>query len=128
MQSLPAPRPNRCADPVASLATPSTNGLSSLPNNANTSFPVYPLCAAAALHPLSGADPQPLRHQVWELPEIKPYVTEYQRHRLTCRCGTVTCGALTAGVSTGQAGPHLIAFSGLNTRKFERGEFLPFVK
>ena len=28
---------------------------------------------------LSGVDPEPLRHQVWELPEIKPHVTEYQR-------------------------------------------------
>ncbi len=26
---------------------------------------------------LSGNDPEPLRHQVWELPEIKPEVTEY---------------------------------------------------
>ena len=25
---------------------------------------------------LSGSDPEPLRHQVWELPEIKPHVTE----------------------------------------------------
>ena len=35
---------------------------------------------------LSGSDPEPLRHQVWELPEIKPHVTEYQRHRLDCPC------------------------------------------
>jgi len=27
---------------------------------------------------LLGNDPEPLRHQVWELPEIKPQVTEYQ--------------------------------------------------
>ena len=27
---------------------------------------------------LGGNDQQPLRHQVWELPEIKPIVTEYQ--------------------------------------------------
>jgi len=73
---------------------------------------VPPTCRRCAA-PLSGADPQPLRHQVWELPEIKPSVTEYQRHRLTCRCGTVTCGALPAGVPSGQAGPRLIAFSGL---------------
>jgi transposase len=33
---------------------------------------------------LSGEDTAPLRHQVWELPEIKPHVTEYQRHRLAC--------------------------------------------
>jgi transposase len=73
---------------------------------------VPPTCRRCAA-PLSGTDPQPLRHQVWELPEIKPSVTEYQRHRLTCRCGTVTCGELAAGVPTGQAGPRLIAFSGL---------------
>ncbi len=73
---------------------------------------VPPTCRRCAA-PLSGTDPQPLRHQVWELPEIKPSVIEYQRHRLTCRCGTVTCGALPAGVPTGQAGPRLIAFSGL---------------
>ena len=24
---------------------------------------------------LTGTDPQPLRHQVWELPDIKPHVT-----------------------------------------------------
>jgi transposase len=73
---------------------------------------VPPTCRRCAA-PLRGTDPQPLRHQVWELPEIKPCVTEYQRHRLTCRCGTVTCGALPAGVPAGQAGPRLIAFSGL---------------
>jgi len=33
---------------------------------------------------LPGSDPQPLRRQVWELPEIKPLATEYQRHRLAC--------------------------------------------
>ena len=27
---------------------------------------------------LTGCDAEPLRHQVWELPEIKPLVTEYQ--------------------------------------------------
>jgi len=76
-------------------------------------IPCVPLTCRRCAAPLSGTDPQPLRHQVWELPEIKPSVTEYQRHRLTCRCGTVTCGALPAGVPTGQAGPRLIAFSAL---------------
>ena len=32
---------------------------------------------------LKGKDPEPLRHQVIELPEIKPIVTEYQQH-LNC--------------------------------------------
>jgi transposase len=62
---------------------------------------------------LAGVDPEPLRHQVWELPEIQPIVTEYQRHRLICSCGCSTCGELPVGVPTGQAGPRLIAFAGL---------------
>src|SRR5947208_78686 len=37
-------------------------------------------CAA----PLTGTDPQPLPHQVVELPPIQPVVTEYRCHRLVC--------------------------------------------
>jgi len=63
---------------------------------------------------LSGNDPQPLRHQVWELPEIMPHVTEYQRHRLTCPCcGETTCAELPVGVPQGQSGPRLMAFTAL---------------
>jgi transposase len=41
---------------------------------------------------LPGDDPEPLRHQVWEMPPIKPQVIEYQRHRLPCPCcGETTC-------------------------------------
>ena len=55
---------------------------------------------------LSGKDPEPLRHQVWEVPEIKPHVTEYQQHRMTCpMCGETTCAALPPGVPRGQSGP-----------------------
>lgn len=65
-------------------------------------------CAAG----LNGEDPEPLRHQVWELPEIKPHVTEYRQHRLPCVCcGEITCAELPSGVPTGQSGPRLIAFS-----------------
>jgi transposase len=63
---------------------------------------------------LSGDDPTPLRHQVWELPEIRPLVTEYQHHRITCPCcGESTCGALPSGVPQGQSGPRLTALAGL---------------
>lgn len=62
---------------------------------------------------LRGTDLEPLRHQVWELPEIRPVVTEYQRHRLICACGCSTCGVLPVGVPRGQAGPRLVAFAGL---------------
>jgi transposase len=63
---------------------------------------------------LAGRDPAPLRHQVWEIPEIRPLVAEYQRHRLTCPgCGETTCGALPAGVPHSQAGPRLVALVAL---------------
>ena len=63
---------------------------------------------------LSGSDPEPLRHQVWELPPIKPFVIEYQRHRLVCPCcGETTCAELPPGVPQGQTGPRLMAFVAL---------------
>jgi transposase len=63
---------------------------------------------------LSGSDPEPLRHQVWEVPEIKPHVTEYQQHRLTCPCcGETTCAKLPLGVPQGQSGPRLMALTAL---------------
>ena len=72
---------------------------------------------------LSGSDADPVRHQVWELPEIKPHVTEYRRHRLTCPCcGVTTCAALPPGVPTGQSGPRLVAFSGLLMAYFRQSK------
>jgi transposase len=75
--------------------------------------PCVPTACRRCGRPLAGTDPEPLRHQVWELPEVRPVVTEYQRHRLVCRCGCATCGDLPAGVPAGQAGPRLLAFSAL---------------
>jgi transposase len=64
--------------------------------------------------PLAGSDPEPLRHQVWDLPEIKPVVSEYQLHRLVCRCcQETTCGQLPPGVPQSQAGPRLVALVAL---------------
>lgn len=72
---------------------------------------------------LSGNDPAPLRHQVWELPEIRPLVTEYQRHRLTCPgCGESTCAPLPTGVPTGQSGPRLVAFTSLLMAYFRQSK------
>ena len=63
---------------------------------------------------LSGCDHEPLRHQVYELPEIQPIITEYQRHRLRCPgCGETTCAELPAGAPRGGSGPKLIAFVAL---------------
>ena len=72
---------------------------------------------------LAGRDPQPLRHQVWELPEIKPLVTEYQLHRLACPCcRETTCAELPPGVPTGQSGPRLVAFAGLLMAYFRQSK------
>ncbi len=68
--------------------------------------------------PLAGADPDPLRHQVTELPPVVPVVTEYRCHRLRCPgCGITTCGDLPAGVR-GQDGPRLQAACALLTGAF----------
>jgi transposase len=67
-------------------------------------------CGAA----LTGRDPQPRRHQVWDIPEIKPLVDEYQLHRLTCpHCRESTCAQLPPGVPESQAGPRLVALNAL---------------
>ncbi|HIC38218.1 MAG TPA: IS66 family transposase [Candidatus Marinimicrobia bacterium] len=63
---------------------------------------------------LRGVDPEPHRHQVFELPEIKPIITEYQQHRLSCPCcGVATTAQLPDGVPQGQTGPRLVAFTAL---------------
>jgi transposase len=60
--------------------------------------------------PLAGDDPEPLRHQVAEVPPVKPVVDEYRLHRLTCpRCRTSTRAALPPGVPAGAFGPRLRA-------------------
>lgn len=52
----------------------------------------------------------PERHQVIELPEIKPIIIEYQRQRLKCPdCGRITLAKLPAGVPPGGFGPGVIA-------------------
>src|SRR6266702_154239 len=66
--------------------------------------------------PLSGDDPQPWRHQVIELPPIKPVVTEYQWHQLACpACGETTRAPWPAGVPSRTYGPRVQATVALCT-------------
>ena len=72
---------------------------------------------------LQGNDPDPLRHQIFELPEIQPVITEYQRHRLWCSCcGISTTAALPDGVPEGQTGPRLVAFTALLMAYFRQSK------
>jgi transposase len=63
-------------------------------------------CAA----PLGGRDTAPGRHQVTELPPVRPHVTEYQLHTLACaHCGATTTASLPVDVPRGAFGPRLAA-------------------
>src|SRR4051812_8095417 len=60
--------------------------------------------------PLAGDDPEPIRHQVAEVPPVTPVGDEYRLHRLKCpRCRTSTCATLPPGVPRGAFGPRLRA-------------------
>ena len=77
---------------------------------------LHPACCARCQQPLDGDDPQPQRHQVFEIPPIQPVVTEYQWHRLTCPgCGETTQAAWPAGVPRGMIGPRAQAVGSLCT-------------
>src|SRR3954453_24225638 len=59
---------------------------------------------------LAGDDPEPIRHQVAEVPPVLPVVDEYRLHRLTGpRCRTSTRATLPPGVPRGAFGPRLRA-------------------
>src|SRR2546422_4421560 len=69
--------------------------------------------------PLSGDDPTPWRHQVIEIPPIKPVVTEYQWHQLVCAaCGEVSRAPWPAGVPSGTYGPRVQATVALYTGSY----------
>jgi transposase len=78
--------------------------------------PIKPERCHHCQHPLQGEDAQPQRHQVTEIPPVKPVVTEYQLHRLVCpACGEATRAELPPGVPTGGFGPRIQATMALCT-------------
>jgi transposase len=65
---------------------------------------------------LLGADPHPARHQVIELPVVRPVVIEYQRHTLPClNCGAQTSAAWPGDMPAGAFGPRVQATVGYLT-------------
>ena len=64
-------------------------------------------------------DESPVIHQVIELPEIVPDVTEHRLHRVCCGgCGRVSCATLPEGVPAWMLGPRLMALIALLTGFF----------
>jgi transposase len=72
-------------------------------------------CCGKRLH---GEDPAPRRHQVVDLPPVKPHVTEYQLAELGCECGARTRAELPVGVPAGAFGPRITAMVAICTGKF----------
>jgi len=65
------------------------------------------------------SDPEPGRHQVWDLPPQKPQVTEYHLWAGECTdCGRSYTGALPPGVPSGMLGPRAMAIVALFSGKF----------
>lgn len=67
-----------------------------------------PVCSNCDAALPQRADPKAMRHQVTELPEPKPEVTEYRCHAVTCSCGQQTRASL-EGVADSSFGPRLSA-------------------
>jgi len=77
------------------------------PERLRSSTDCRPSSCRRCAHPLLGDDPNPLIHQVADLPKIEPIVDQFRLHRLTCPgCGATTCGALPEGVPTGNFSPY----------------------
>jgi transposase len=63
---------------------------------------------------LLGDDPTPYRHQVTELPIVKPKVIEHQVHSIDCPCcGQRNRGELPSEVAASWFGPNVISLVGL---------------
>lgn len=70
---------------------------------------IYPQSCGQCGKPLAPHQAQgsskPLRHQVFDLPEIRPIKTEYRCHELICSCGRPTRAALPPEVEISNFGP-----------------------
>lgn len=108
--------------PVQPTKAPSGRKRGGQPGHAKRSRPLIPTaeCDRVEHHrphacpdcgaKLRGDDPQPRRHQVTDLPPVKPVVVEHQVHTLECPdCGCHCMGELPATVPRGAFGPRVVA-------------------
>ena len=77
-------------------------------------YPCWPVAQCPCGGEIRVMDAPCERHQVFELPAIRPHVTEYQRYAGVCTgCGHRWEGTLPAGVPRGQFGPGVLALIAL---------------
>lgn len=77
---------------------------------------VVPAACARCGSLLLGADADPERHQVTELPVVRPTVVEYRRHTLICpACNAATAASWPSDMPTGAFGPRVQATVGYLT-------------
>ena len=67
-------------------------------------------CSLLLNHDSARETPTPIRHQVFEIPEIKPIRTEYRCHEIECSCGHRTRASLPPEVVQSNFGPRVHAF------------------
>lgn len=81
---------------------------------------VKPLECKQCQEKLEGVDEEPYRHQVVEIPPIKPIVTEYRLHQLNCsHCGEKTRAQMPTGVKSG-FGERVAAIVGVLSSKYRQ--------
>lgn len=79
-------------------------------------IPLKPARCTHCQHLVLGDDLQPERHQVTEIPLVRPVLTEYQVHQVVCPvCGEATRAGLPVGIPTGGFGPRVQAMTALCT-------------
>lgn len=84
------------------------------PERVRATHPVKPSRCRRCDAALDGSDPEPLRHQVIDLPRVVATADEYLLHALACpHCNTVTRAEIPPGVPSGNFGPRLQAMVGL---------------
>src|SRR5712692_1978638 len=115
----PSSDPPHSAQPRRPRSTRRRGGQPGHPGHTRTLIPVDEVDEVVVIKPeqcthcqapLLGDDPTPWRHQVIEIPPMKPVVTEYQWHQLVCAaCGEVTRAPWPAGVPSGTYGPRVQA-------------------
>lgn len=74
---------------------------------------------------------EPFRHQVTEIPPVRPFVTEHRLHRKRCpKCRHATLASLPSGIPSGQFGPRIVSLVALLSGRYRitRREVTAFLR